>query len=251
MKAANDNAFAKAGEAAIVRAKQDKLAKEHHQQIAALQKANMEFVARQKAELETARAEAEQVKTRNNFLEHEAQEEAIRARHLQTKANLPKELPNVSLEIRTRSQPNPPAKKKQVQDHGDGFDDDAFAPLSPIRGKQQKAGTPKAGDKRKRKAVDKSPGIPLRLTQPVRADSVIQDPAPMNLPNDAPVDVPAPVDGANPAAVVPIQPIQKPDFRFDVSSRSDDLDEGLRCAVYAKDTQALPRGGIQALCRSA
>ena len=254
VKAANDNAFAKAGEAAIVRSKQEKLAKEHNQQIAALQKSNAELVARQKAELEMARTEAEKIKTRNNFLEHEVQEEALRARQLQKKANAPKELPNVSLEIRTRPQTTAPVKKKQVRDHGDGFDDDAFAPLSPSKGKPQKAATPKAGEKRKRKAVDKSPGIPLRLTQPVRADSVAQDLAPMNPPDDSRSGDNTTANVANPTtavAVPTLQPVQKPDFRFDVSSRPDFPDEGSQFAVYTEDTQTPPSARVKMLRRSA
>ena len=238
VKAANDNAFAKAGEVAIVRAKHDKLAKEHNQQIAALQKANSEFAARQKAELEAARVEAERVQTRNNFLEHEAQEEARRVPQMQQKGNAVKELPSISLEIRTRPQVNTVVKKKQIQDHGDGFDDDdAFAPLSPPKGKQQKAATPKAGDKRKRKAIDKSPGVPLRLTQPVRADSVVKDQTTMNPPDDSHAGISTPATGAKPPVVMPMpQLIQKPDFRFDVSSRSSILDGRLWCTVHTKDT---------------
>ena len=184
-----------------------------------MQKANAENAARQKAELDAARAEAENLAIRNKFLDHEVQEETVRAKQLQKAPKAPKETISSALEIRTRPRPVTAPKKKPVQDHGDGFDDDAFAPLSPSKGKAQKAATPKAGEKRKRKAIDKSPAIPLRLTQPVRADSAFEDEAQFNPLDDG--NVKTPVLAVGTKAVVPTpRLLQKEDRRFEVGSLS-------------------------------
>lgn len=181
VKAANDLALAKAGEISIVRANQMKTSKEHEKQIAALQKLHADAAAHQKVEIENARAERERIATENRFLKRDLIEETEKAKQLQRVAkgavgttngrtvNLPKKGTGTTLAYRGNFR--------------DGFDDDEIQAVSPSKiATRSKAMTPKASAKRKRKAVDDSPGQPLQLSQPKR-DELPDAPAQVSRPD--------------------------------------------------------------------
>ena len=181
VKAANDLALAKAGEISIVRANQMKTSKEHEKQMAALQKLHADAAVRQKAEIENARAERERIATENRFLKRDLIEETEKARQLQRAAkgtvstthgrtvNSPKKGTGATLAYRGNIR--------------DGFDDDEIQDVSPSKiATRSKAMTPKAGAKRKWKAVDDRPGQPLQLSQPKR-DELPDAPAQVSTPD--------------------------------------------------------------------
>ncbi|MCJ1309235.1 hypothetical protein MMC25_002893 [Agyrium rufum] len=181
VKAANDNAFTKAGEAAIIRGKQEKTAKEYAAQITSIQRAHTDALAKQKSEIEAAKVEAERLATKNKYLEHDLQEESVRLKQLQRNAKAGTTKPGAgqssTVEIRSRQARNTTPKKNRTQDFGDGFDtvENAFI-ISPAKhGRRQKQLTPKAGEKRKRKAVEDSPGLASRPSQPPAGSIILDD----------------------------------------------------------------------------
>ena len=157
---AKENASSKAGEIAIVRANQTKLEKESEKRLAALQKMHAEEAARQKMEVDKARAERQQIETQKRFLENELARESQQIKSLQRA---------VKSGGGKTALPDAPAKpmtpKKSKAPFGDGFDDDeiqaASPPKLPLRSKPV---TPRAGSKRKR-PIEGSPSKPLQLSQ--------------------------------------------------------------------------------------
>ena len=131
--------------------------------MATLQKMHAEDAARQKIEVDKARAERQQIDTQKRFLENELAREAEQIKALQRavksgggKATLP--------DAATK----PLTPKKSKAPYGDGFDDDEIQASTPPRlALRSKPATPKAGSKRKR-PVEGSPSNPLRLSQPGR-----------------------------------------------------------------------------------
>ncbi|RDI82920.1 hypothetical protein Vi05172_g7277 [Venturia inaequalis] len=154
-------AQSKTGEAAILRQKTDKAAREYDQKVAALRQLHAEEQSKQKAELERVKNEREKVLTNNKFLEHDLQLEAGRARQAQ------KPMRNGSTGGQRNGDATP--KKNRVLPFRDGFDDNDLVMLSPSKPKS-KPSTPRAGAKRKRNAVDNSPMAPpiaaLQLSEP-------------------------------------------------------------------------------------
>ena len=161
VKAANDLAFAKSGEISIVRANQTKTAKDYERQLAALQKQHADSAARQKIEIDIARAEREKIVTNNEFLKRDLKEESEKVKQLQR-------LTKIAGERSTSNMVTTPKKTNtSALPYRDGFDDDDLVTVSqPNAVSRAKAVTPKAGGKRKRKALEDSPGQPLQLTHP-------------------------------------------------------------------------------------
>ena len=159
MKAANDLAFAKSGEISIVRANQAKTTKEYERQLASLQKQHADSAAQQRTEIEIARAEREKIATSNEFLKRDLREESEKVKQLQR-------LTKVTGESSMNNMVTTPRKATALP-YRDGFDDDEIMMVSPSHGGgKAKAATPKVGGKRKRKAVEDSPGRPLQLSHP-------------------------------------------------------------------------------------
>ena len=144
------------GEISIIRAKQDKDAKDYESKIALMQKLHADEIARQKADIHTAKKDLEAFETHNRFLEHDlAQTRDERSKRLKptnghkslTKNNLPQLSQNLP--------------------YRDGFDDHEIVLLSPSKPKDRsKPPTPKVGDKRKRN-ITVSPVPSLQLNAPL------------------------------------------------------------------------------------
>ncbi|KAL9131599.1 MAG: hypothetical protein Q9217_000487 [Psora testacea] len=173
---ANDNAYAKAGEIAIVRANASKIEKEYEDRTKLMQRLHADEAARQKMEVEKARAELQKIATEKDFLANDLAEGTKQIRSLQ-KAIKRGDKPSEAGAVGKENVATTPRRRKAGL--GDGFDDVEIQPLSPsklvFRGK---AGTPKAGSKRKRKATEENPmQQPLEIAEPVHVES-FDEPAP-------------------------------------------------------------------------
>lgn len=147
--AAKSIAETKAGEIAIIRSNQAKLAENYERQVAALRKAMAEEVARHKEEVEAARAEGKMLATENAFLKQDLAEETMRINNLKVKGRAEEKAPGTP-------------KKHKALPFRDGFDDDEILAVSPSKSTRFKRMTPTVGGKRKRKLSDDS-AIPLQL----------------------------------------------------------------------------------------
>ena len=167
---ANNNAFAKAGEIAIVRANASKIENEYQSRIRALQSLHTDEAAKQKIEIEKAKADLQKISTERDFLENDLAEGTKQIRHLQ-KAAKKEDRPSVSREGGRENAAGTP--KRQKAGLGDGFDEDEIQPLSPSKlVLRSKTGTPKAGSKRKRKGGEESPSKQsLEFDRPIQAES--------------------------------------------------------------------------------
>ncbi|KAI4096304.1 MAG: hypothetical protein LQ344_001130 [Seirophora lacunosa] len=172
-RAAEEAAFAKAGEIAIVRANQTKTEKFYESKLQSLQKLRQEEAAKQRLEVERALAEKQKIATEKGFLQNDITEgnqqikslqRAINAKDTSSKA--------VSSEADGRTAlPTTPQKKKSLK-YADGFDYDEIQNPLPYR---SKTSTPKAGSKRKRKPINESPVKPLQLSQANKASEPVED----------------------------------------------------------------------------
>lgn len=137
----------------------------------ALQKLHADEAARQKIEVEKARAELQKIATEKDFLENDLAEGTKQIRNLQKAI---KKGGDKASESKARGKENQPVtpKKNKALAYADGFDDEEIQPMSPSRLViRSKASTPKAGAKRKRKSTEASPIKPLELTPPIQIDS--------------------------------------------------------------------------------
>ena len=166
IRTANEIAFAKAGEIAIVRANIAKVEKEYENRTNSMQKIHADEAARQKIEVEKARAELHKIATEKDFLENDLAEGTKQIRNLQ------KAVKKGNEEVAGKgNQPRTPKKNKNLPLR-DGFEDDEVQPMSPSKlALRSKAHTPKGGVNRKRKAGDDSPVKPLDLAQAEATDS--------------------------------------------------------------------------------
>jgi hypothetical protein len=135
-------AATKQGEISIVRAKEEKAAKEYERRLSVMQKLHADEAAKQKAELEAMRKQREKMETDNRFLQHDLAQEADRVKRTAGSSKLK--------QIKEKDTP-----RKRKQGHGDGFDDSEVHMVSPSRSRERsKDQTPTAGAKRKRSAQD-------------------------------------------------------------------------------------------------
>lgn len=117
--------------------------------------------ARQKIEVEKARAELQKIATEKDFLENDLAEGTKQIRNLQRAIKKGPEKGTGK-----ENQPTTPRKNKPLP-HGDGFNEDEVQPMSPSRlAIRSKKSTPKIGAKRKRKIAEDSPVKPLDLASP-------------------------------------------------------------------------------------
>ena len=117
--------------------------------------------ARQRIEVEKARAELEKIATEKDFLENDLVEGTKQIRDLQRAIKRGEEKGSGKENL-----PVTPRKNKGLPG-GDGFDDDEVQPLSPSKlAIRSRKNTPKAGAKRKRKVAEESPVKPLDLATP-------------------------------------------------------------------------------------
>ncbi|KAE8378679.1 hypothetical protein BDV26DRAFT_260982 [Aspergillus bertholletiae] len=163
--AARSMAEKKAGEIAIIRSNQVKLAETYERQVAALRKAMAEEVARHKEEVEAARAEGKMLATENAFLKQDLAEESMRLSNLKAKGR-----------AEEKPAPGTPRKHKPLP-FRDGFDDDEILTISPSKSTRYKRTSPTVGGKRKRRLSDDSP-IPLQLSprpEPMHVETTVGD----------------------------------------------------------------------------
>lgn len=160
IQAANDTAYAKAGEIAIVRANAAKVEKEFETRTMSLQKLHADEAARQKIEVERSRAELQKIATEKDFLENDLAEGTKQIRNLQKTIKK-----GSGKSTGKENQLTTPKKNKGIPLR-DGFDDDEVLPMSPSKlALRSKVSTPKAGAKRKRKVPEDSPVKSLELAQ--------------------------------------------------------------------------------------
>lgn len=162
---------AKAGEIAIVRSKQEKSAKEHEREVAALRKLNEDRLAKQQKALEAARIAEKNAATERDFIKQDLAEESERVRRLNRQK---------AAEKKDGTSAVTTPKKKNTFAHRDGFDDDEIEVLSPSKispSKFQKRniGSPSKPGKRKRKAVE-SPAGALEVIQLEGPSDLVPDP---------------------------------------------------------------------------
>lgn len=210
-RAAEEAAFAKAGEISIVRANQTKTEKFYESKLQSLQKLRQEEAAKQRLEVERALAEKQKIATEKGFLQNDITEgnqqikslqRAINAKDTSSKA--------VSSEADGRTAlPTTPQKKKSLK-YADGFDYDEIQNPLPYR---SKTSTPKAGSKRKRKPINESPVKPLQLSQANKASEPVEDVSIAPDQGHAGLD-PGP---RNPPATATFPSVAPSDERFDVS----------------------------------
>ncbi|KAL8807703.1 MAG: hypothetical protein Q9182_000514 [Xanthomendoza sp. 2 TL-2023] len=177
-KAAEDAALAKSGEIAIIRANQKKLEKKYESEMQALKRLHVEEAARQKIEVERALAEKQQITTEKGFLQNDLAEVNEQNRSLQraVKAKSSTSKGDAGKDDGRSDLPTTPKKNKSLS-HGDGFEDDEIQISSPYKlPTRSKNNTPKAGNKRKRKAVETSPIKPLQLGQAKEAPKISDRP---------------------------------------------------------------------------
>jgi hypothetical protein len=135
-------AATKQGEISIVRAKEEKAAKEYERRLSVMQKLHADEAAKQKAELEAMRKQREKMETDNRFLQHDLAQEADRVKRTVGSSKMKQ----------TKEKETP---RKRKQGHGDGFNDSEVLMVSPSRSRERsKDQTPTAGTKRKRSAQD-------------------------------------------------------------------------------------------------
>ena len=205
--AAESKALAKTGEIAIVRANQVKTEKEYERRLAAMQKMHADEAARQKIEIDSARAERQRIETENRFLKHDAQD-VQRTRTISTDAKDAAKIDDALVDA--NGSPLTTPKKNRIKPFSDGFEDDEIVMLSPSKlAIRAKVGTPKAGAKRKRRQKEDSPVPKLRLSQSKennQSDSL----------NQGSLEIPiSPLEVAT-AVIVPVRPQQENDRRFEV-----------------------------------
>lgn len=157
-----------------MRANATKVEKEFENRTMALQKLHADDAARQKIEVERARAELQKIATEKDFLENDLAEGTKQIKTLQRAIKKGGDKSSESKPGGKENQPITPRKTKSLA-YADGFDDDEIQPMSPSRLViRSKANTPKAGAKRKRKPTEASPVKSLELTQPIQIDSFEQ-----------------------------------------------------------------------------
>lgn len=187
-------AATKAGEIAIIRSNQVKLAENFDQQLAALRKSNEDEATKRREELDTLRAEAKMMGTENAFLRNDLNEEMMRANELKAKSKAAE-----------KAAPVTPRKPKSIP-FRDGFDDDEILAASPSKSANRsrqpsRQPTPVVPGKRKRPSHDSPTKLELNapadaepmmeaLDEPMLMDTDVDEPA-------EPVLRPAAVDDKN------------------------------------------------------
>ncbi|KAL8672541.1 MAG: hypothetical protein Q9168_003008 [Polycauliona sp. 1 TL-2023] len=213
--AAEDAALAKAGEIAIIRANQSKSEKTYESKIQALQKLHQEEAARQRLEVERVLAEKQKISTEKGFLQNDLAEGNAQIRNLQraakAKANALKT--TTAKDDENAELPTTPKKTKGLS-HGDGFEDDELHMISPSKlPYRSKTTTPKAVNKRKRKAAGASPIKPLQLSQTKAASR------PVDLADDEAALPPASNNYTVPSPVGIVPTAAPPDRKFELSQQ--------------------------------
>ena len=129
-----------------------------------LQKQYADEAERHKLDIEKARAEQKKIATEKGFLEFDLAEGTKKIKQLEIAT---KQGQKISRSKNDDGDKHTTPKKNKSLPYGDGFDDEEMQLVSPSKlSFRSKPVTPKAGTKRKRKAVDSSPVKPLPLSQP-------------------------------------------------------------------------------------
>ena len=166
LKTAQSDVLSKDGAIAILRSKHDTATKDFERKVLVMQKLHAEEAAKQKSEIEAVRKDQETTKTNNKFLEHDLAQEMERSKRLKGASTNSVRAPPSRATTETAVTP----RKTQTLPFRDGFDDHEIMAVSPSKSKD-KAGTPKAGAKRKRQA-EASPAISLHVSPPQNSPGV-------------------------------------------------------------------------------
>ncbi|KAI2788443.1 hypothetical protein POX_e06459 [Penicillium oxalicum] len=149
---AKAQAETKAGEIAIIRSKQNRMAEEYDRQLAALRQAMADQETTHREAVDAAMSEGKMLATENLFLQHDLAEEVHQLRSYKTRHR-----------ASDKAAPVTP-KKSRTLPFRDGFDDEEIAVVSPSKSAaRSKRGTPTVPGKRKRQASVDSP-VPLQLS---------------------------------------------------------------------------------------
>ncbi|KAL8832571.1 MAG: hypothetical protein Q9191_000195 [Dirinaria sp. TL-2023a] len=152
-------ALSKIGEIAIVRANRVKEKQEEEKRLWTERKARTEEQTKHNAELQRYKSELQKVSTDKAFIENDLVREAEQRKGIQKSSKAVGKSKTVEKENAVTT----PRKNKDLR-YGDGFNDDEAQVPSPSKlPLRSKPATPKAGVKRKRKALDNSPVKPLQL----------------------------------------------------------------------------------------
>lgn len=162
--AAKSLAETKAGEIAIIRSNQAKLAQNYDRQMAALRQSMEEEALKNKQDLEALRAEGKMLATENAFLRQDLADEVMRTKDLKAKTKAVEKAPPVT-----------PKKPKSLP-FRDGFDDDEIIAVSPSKSAARSKQTrPVVPGKRKRQLSEDSP-TKLQLSGRVREPAAEETP---------------------------------------------------------------------------
>ncbi|EYE99628.1 putative DNA repair protein Rad26 [Aspergillus ruber CBS 135680] len=162
--AAKSLAETKAGEIAIIRSNQAKLAQNYDRQMATLRQSMEEEALKNKQDLEVLRAEGKMLATENAFLRQDLADEVMRTKDLKAKTKAVEKAP-----------PMTPKKPKNLP-FRDGFDDDEIIAVSPSKSAaRSKQMTPVVPGKRKRQLSEGSP-TKIQLSGLVREPAAEETP---------------------------------------------------------------------------
>lgn len=188
-------AATKAGEIAIIRSNQAKLADNFDQQLATAHKSNEHETLRRKEELDTLRAEAKMLHTENAFLRNDLAEEVMKTNNLKAKSKAAEKAPPVT------------PKKSRHLPFRDGFDDDEILAVSPSKSANRtrqpsRQPTPVVPGKRKRRLSQDSP-TKLQLNPPPDRELVVEAPGqPLEEPMLMDTDVDEPAEPVPPLPII-------------------------------------------------
>lgn len=166
LEAAKAELRAKVGEVTIVRANQAQYKKELERRVVANEKRMEAEVAKTQEELTKITLERDSLRTESVFHKADVRDEVQQSK-LSRRAVKPPGDGGAAASKNAAAIPiTTPKKHHKALSYRDGFDDDEIMVISPSKGgARSKAGTPKAGGKRKRKGIDDSPIPALQLSQ--------------------------------------------------------------------------------------
>ena len=164
VQSANEQVLAKAGEISIVRANLAKTVKDHGKKVSEIQSRHVEAIEQQNAIIAKVKSDSARIATEHEFAALDQLAEITRPKGAQKKAAPSGD----SSRSKPNARDNDPATptKNRILPFRDGFEDNEAMVTSPSK-KPAKPSTPKASAKRKRNAIDKSPGLQLELSQPM------------------------------------------------------------------------------------
>ena len=169
LEGANANVQSKSGEISILRSNHATHTKGLERKLVAIQKLHADEMTRRNEELKRIAKERENVVTENNSLKQDLTEVVQEARQSKRNVKDGELLAAATANKRITANSITTPKKGLTGRYRDGFDKDEIMVISPSKsGGKSRAGTPKVGGKRKKRAFQESPGQVLPLSQSPR-----------------------------------------------------------------------------------